>query len=108
MKKHLLIIVLSLHFINAKAQAWIYHPMPESNAVWRIDWHSGTWCVPAGGLYSSYQNTIGGDTTIGSYTYKKIYRSGMEGLCISPYYSYSCAGGIRNDSVKRKFMPLGI
>ncbi len=101
MKRYLLIILLSLHFINAKAQAWIYHPMPDSNAVWRVDWYTGSACPPMS-LFASYQYTIEGDTTIGIYTYKKIYASGINNICNGPLYLNLYEGAMRQDILNKK------
>ncbi len=102
MKKYLLIILLSLYFINAKAQAWIYHPMPDTNAVWRVDWHTSSICPPMS-LFATYQYTIGGDTIIGIHSYKKIYSSGISGICnLGPSYFYGYAGAMRQDIPNKK------
>lgn len=74
--------------------------MPESNAVWRVDWGTLTFCAD---IYSKYQYTISGDTAIGINTYKKIYKSGMENMCgtVGNYF-YNYAGGMRQDTINKK------
>ena len=108
MKKYLLILFLSLCFVNGNAQAWIYHPMPESNAVWRVDDQNAFPCfIP--GLYSSYQYTLVGDTIIGIYTYKKIFISGLTDICFGTPTGFNfLRGALRNDTVNKKvyFRPL--
>jgi hypothetical protein len=104
MKKILLIALLAF-CMNAKAQHYI--PFPDSNAVWRVD--ASTAC-PVNYIVwanSYYQYTMGGDTTIGLYTYKKIYQSGMFGGCLnddstSSTYGYYYQGGLRQDSINKK------
>ncbi len=83
------------------AQTNVYHPFADTNAVWRIDWYSGTtgMCVDMFNFHSSFQYTIGGDTTINSTAYQKIYRSGYT-VC-SPFYG-TYWGGLRQDTVSKK------
>ena len=85
MKVKLLFIIVAFVCLNKiNAQTNIYHPFPNSNAVWRVNsetWGSGLRC-------SFYQYTIGGDTIISSYTYKKIYQSGFS------YCGAICGGGV--------------
>lgn len=57
MKKIILLALLVIHFTTVYSQAYIYHPMPVNNAIWRVD-HNST---PCGGLYSSYQYEMGSD-----------------------------------------------
>lgn len=100
MKKTLLSSLLFIHFLSVYSQAFIYHPMPENNAMWRVD-HNST---PCGSPYvkESFQYTMGADTIVGVYSYKKIYASGMF-LCGSPaYFSNNYIGGLRNDSINKK------
>jgi len=101
MKKLFSISLFSLCSVFANAQAYIYHTMPDSNAVWRVD-HNFTPCGPPY-LNSSYQYTMGVDTTVGIYTYKKIYKSGM-GFCGGSgyYFSNYYVGGMRQDSINKK------
>ena len=117
MKKLLFAIAMlvCLHKINAQASK--YHPFPESNAVWRVN--SQGYTGAAGGVSCSfYQYTLGGDTIMGAYTYKKVYNSGFfyscYGICggIPPggvYYASYCGpygkgfkGGLRQDSINKK------
>lgn len=89
------LFLISFLFIIASAakqsqgQTNIYHPFPDSNAVW-------TWefCVsnpnPACG---SYPNFLNGDTVVNSIAYHKLF-----GYSPSP----TIVGGIRNDTVSKK------
>jgi len=87
-------------------QANIYHPFPDSNAVWRVIRQSGQACPypQQNATYSSYQYTINGDTTIGLYNYKKIYSSGLMGICLytTAQYFYKYAGSLRQDTTSKK------
>lgn len=94
-------VVLFVHVFKCDAQTNVYHPFADTNAVWRIDWYSGTtgMCVDIFNFHSSFQYTLEGDTTINSMVYKKIYRSGYT-VC-SPFYS-TYWGGLRQDTVNKK------
>jgi len=107
-KKLLLIFVIMLTVIVGKGQSSVYHPFPDSNAVWRVD---ASFACPVNYLYwahSYYQYTMGTDTTIGLYTYKKIYQSGLFAYCtnnsdvFSSTYDYYYKGALRQDSVNKK------
>lgn len=108
MKKHLLILtILWLTLTIGHGQTNVYHPFPDSNAVWRVN--SLTGC-PVGYNISApsyYQYTMGGDTTIGAYNYTKIFRTGMFGYCYgddSTYFVYEnlYQGGLRQDTINKK------
>jgi hypothetical protein len=68
-------------------QTNIYHPFPDSNAVWNeITMHSG-------GCYSSYckySNFLQGDTIINTQSYHKIYSNDSNNV--------SYVGGLREDN----------
>ena len=88
----------------------MYYPFPDSNAVWR-EYESGTYASspPVGECYD-YENRYMGDTIIGAFTYKKIWKYGA-------HYGYNCStyinpinyyvGAIRQDTLQRKiyFLP---
>lgn len=102
LKKFLFISIFFLCSICANAQAYIYQPMPDSNAIWRVDWSSSLFCSSLG-TYSKYQYTMSGDTIIGINTYKKIYKSGTGNMCgtVGSYFS-NYAGGMRQDTINKK------
>lgn len=99
------IFIISLFcFLNSYkgiAQTNVYHPFPDTNAVWRMDWYTGTtgMCKDVFYFHSAFQYTMGGDTLINSFTYKKIYRSGYT-VC-SPFYN-TYYGGLRQDTANKK------
>ena len=66
------------------------------------NWHCGP--SGSGGVNQYlYQYTMGGDTVISPYTYKKIYLSGLHTNCIPPGgYFYNYMGGLRQDTVNKK------
>lgn len=82
----------------------MYHPFPDSNAVWREEnycWYNPN---PLLGEYHSYVDSLGGDTLIGAIVYKKILQSGEQRYNSSAmqYYSNVYIGGIRQDTAQRK------
>ena len=89
-------LLLSLFFIGCltqlKAQSWVYHPLPSDSLVWLEsyqDWE---------GIYHYYIKEMVGDTTIGSYTYKKLYQSAWWS---TPFYTppvpLGYIGAVRQD-----------
>lgn len=103
-------IIFSLAFISLALSAWtqtnVYHPFPESNAIWSVYYSDQCW--PFYRYYTEeYQYTLGKDTIIDKYTYKKIYESGFyhDRNCsgdYTPHYFYSYAGGLRQDTINKK------
>jgi hypothetical protein len=83
MKKHLLTLSLFiLTQIFVKGQAYIYHPFPDSNAIWSDDWNE----TP-----QTHQRLgIMGDTIILGTTYKKIYTL-FDTTFTSPFSTYYAA-----------------
>ena len=65
--KKILLIIFSTVSLQVYSQTNIYHPFPDSNAVWNIAW---------GGAFSPfteyYSTMIQGDTAIGGLTYHKL------------------------------------
>jgi hypothetical protein len=58
--------------ITACSQTNVYHPFPVSNAMWIGRHLAGTFEQ----TYNDYNLYIAGDTTIGPYTYHKLYQNG--------------------------------
>ncbi|TAL57197.1 MAG: hypothetical protein EPN86_02240, partial [Nanoarchaeota archaeon] len=82
MKKVLLGLTVSLSLTVAHGQTAVYHPFPDSNAVWR--WYCAglgfNCCCSCSGTcltQTDYQDSIAGDTVIGSYTYKKVWEASV-------------------------------
>ncbi|MBN4051302.1 T9SS type A sorting domain-containing protein [bacterium AH-315-M05] len=118
-----LFLVATIHCLltteNAISQTYV--PFPDSNAVWIIGWCGvGSMCVGEPMLCypsSEYQYTLGADTIIGVYSYKKLYKSGnnisytfdpsTNCYTSSSSYFYGYAGSIRQDIPNKKvyFVP---
>jgi hypothetical protein len=73
-------------------QTNVYHPFPDSNAVWNeINYYvGGGGCVPPN--YCKYTNYLQGDTTLNSQLYHKIYSNDST--------SISYVGGLRENNKK--------
>lgn len=106
MKKSLLILaILILAFKFSNSQTNVYHPFPEANATW-----VGTYWYNVGGsgpcvVDDDYNLYIDGDTTIGIYTYHKLYKQGyISSNCPPPGYAYSRQywSAFRQDNQERK------
>ncbi len=97
----LLIIATATHEIQA--QSGIYHPFPDSNAVW--NWHFYTYyCTPWTPRDEEYSYNIDGDTIIGSMQYHKIVIPFIQvnnTLC-GPYNYVGYKGCIRQSIIDKK------
>lgn len=77
-------------FRLSMSQINVYHPFPESNAIWiGTSWHmpGGAPCT----IDDDYNLFISDDTAIGIYTYHKLYKNGLiRSLCPPPgsYYYF--------------------
>ena len=106
MKRWLILIVGLIFWGGMKGQANVYHPFPDSNAVWIGQFQNST-----GQLYQTDEDYyLNGDTVINSTVYSKLYKNYHEveidnylqviydfGIILGEY-----AGGIRNDTTQRK------
>src|ERR1043165_7822175 len=120
MRKNLLLLFFVVS-ISAKAQTSVYHPFPDSGAVWIMNYQH--WCTNSsiGCLYScnsNYQYRQDGDTLISGNIYTKVFKDSYLQRCScivisppNPWSTPSCIqypfdsyyfGGIRNDSVNKK------
>lgn len=101
--KKILLLVLMLWMFSAKAQTSVYHPFPDSNAVWNISFQPGP-C--AGPWYEEdYSYIFSGDTLIhGTTTYHKIYRPFVfqTNYACPPFNYAGYKGCIRQDTLNRK------
>ncbi len=86
--KYCLLILLFLCSIHGFTQTNVYHPYPQS---WGATWQSehGTSGLPGGPNYSYSATEWGGDTTINSVVYTKVY----DGIGAGHQY----AGGVRQN-----------
>ncbi|HEX7413893.1 MAG TPA: T9SS type A sorting domain-containing protein [Bacteroidia bacterium] len=128
MKKHtLLILTLLFVFKTGYGQTNVYHPFPDSNAVWMSGCNGlsvGGGCACQGMpciFISATQDSLGGDTMIGSYKYYKLWEESTNTLWVdgpptcppgvnnynTTFYNYVYDGAIRQNISLRKvyYMP---
>ena len=91
-RKILLMAMVVMSTVRLMGQASVYHPFPDSGAVWRMQF--GELCVvpppPLVICYSDYQFIEKGDTLINGFTYAKVYREGYWATCaFTPPNNYS-------------------
>ncbi|MBI4929566.1 MAG: T9SS type A sorting domain-containing protein [Bacteroidetes bacterium] len=114
MKKPFLIFFLFVIASAAKqsqAQTNVYHPIPDTNAIWNEETWWIVWSTPPCVVHDNYTLFFNGDTIVGTYTYKKIYASGFIGAppCQPPGYNYynQYKGALRQDSTLKQVFFLG-
>ena len=92
--------------ISAGAQTSVYHPFPDSNAVWNFNYGWIWGCGPPlyNFLYESYSCVMNGDTTISSQQYHKLYIPFVESNCSGAPASHATGymGCVRQDTILRK------
>jgi hypothetical protein len=102
MKKLLLIIIL-LFSLSSKGQTSVYHPFPDSNGIWNMDFYLWAGCWPVSDLYQSYSYVLSGDTIINAVTYHKLNIPFVQTTC-SGFHTAGYQGCIRQDtSIKKVF-----
>lgn len=76
MKKIILLIIFAVGALYGVGVSQNYVPIQESGVTWRVDKVSCVYCTAdfVTCTCSKFQYTLQGDTTVGSYTYKKIHR----------------------------------
>jgi hypothetical protein len=107
MKKLLLLFSLTVALsFSTKAQTSVYHPFPDSDAVWNISWTHYDQGVVTCTETGKWSYIISGDTLINSILYHKIYIpycTWLSGFCV---INLPCgagyAGAIRQDTTQRK------
>jgi hypothetical protein len=106
--KKLLLLIATLSLFSAKSQTFVYHPFPESNAIWNVNMSQGM-CFMGGFLSENYSITFSGDTIIDNQTYQKLtspfVQSNFTGGCTQinfPGYQ----GAIRQDVTNKKVFYL--
>ena len=104
--KKLFFFGVVLAVFSANAQTTVYHPFPDSNAVWNVNFWMGCW----GGVSNdNYSITFSGDTIVGSQSYHKLVtpyvQSNSTGNCGTVATGYK--GAIRHDAINKKvyFIP---
>jgi len=107
--KALLVLLATLTVLMVQSQTSVYHPFPESNAVWNVNMSRGM-CFMGGFLFEDYSLAITGDTTINSQTYHKLTTPFIElyisGGCTQQNFP-GYQGAFRQDIPNRKvfFVP---
>lgn len=105
MKKYLCVILI-FFTLNVKGQTSVYHPFPDSAAVWNI--HFLAYCFFNGDGNDYYSITFSGDTIVNSQTYHKLstpfIQSFSTGICGSGIAGYR--GAIRQDITNKKVFYL--
>src|SRR5690349_5355002 len=78
--KSLISFLLFVIASSASGQTSVYHPFPDSNAMWNVyaQGYSGNMCSIVDPIYTEYffSYFISGDTVINTISYHKIYSSG--------------------------------
>lgn len=99
MKNYLLFILLIFFTINCSSQT--YTPFPENTGYWNVSKANCGLCFNWQCVCSYENYSLIGDTTIGIYSYKKVYLTSQNDSLniITPYEYY---GGIRNDTANKK------
>jgi hypothetical protein len=105
MKKLLLFLVIFVStFSQVKSQTSVYHPFPDSNAVWNFNYT--LYCFTDGGsTYENYSILMSGDTVINSQTYHKLNTPYVEAVVSSTCgtnTSTGYKGAIRQDIANKK------
>lgn len=107
MKKYLVILtILLLTFKFGKSQTNVYHPFPDSNAVWiGYSWHNEGGSGPCI-VTDDYNLYISGDTTIGIYSYHKLCQNGFVSAFPCPgagsYYNGQCGWKLFRQDITNK------
>ncbi|MBA3971394.1 MAG: hypothetical protein H0X46_04505, partial [Bacteroidetes bacterium] len=102
MKKLLLLLFTFLAFF-AKGQTFVYHPFPDSVAVWNFYVYLP--CPEIVSLQENYSIAITGDTIIGGLLYQKLFtphiiKSYDTTICGGEYPGYK--GATRQDTTNKK------
>ncbi len=100
--KKLLLLIATLTALSTKAQTSVYHPFPDSNAVWNIHFTGSCMIGTDEEFYSIF---LSGDTLINSETYHKFFtpfvQSFLSGSCtVTNLTGYK--GAIRQDTLAKK------
>jgi len=101
--KNIIFIFTLLFCLESMSQTSMYHPFPDSNAIWvGNSWYLyGSSCM----VYDDYNLFISGDSTVGNFTYHKLYKNGfLSSDCPPPgnYYFSEFAGLFRQDLPNKK------
>ena len=100
--KKLLIIFSALLTLSASGQTSVYHPYPDSNAVWNF--HFQLYCFFNGTGDEYYSMTFSGDTLINSQAYHKLTTPYVQSFSTLTCGGVSTGykGAIRQDTTVKK------
>lgn len=108
MKKLILITLITLISVQNYGQS--YHPLPDSNAKWCIEYNNHVIPPPIWWYTNYWETYYSGDTTIMNQDYKKIEKTEYDIFCLNtvingPEY----IGAIRDDTIHKKvfYVPKG-
>ena len=101
--KKLLLLIATLFTLTAKAQTSVYHPFPDSNAMWNINFYVWSGVCE---WEQRYSYVFSGDTLINSTSYHKLWTPAVETVfnfstCL-PFNNPGYKGCIRQDTSLRK------
>ncbi len=98
MKKNIALYFLILSSFVVQGSSGNYHPLPDSNATWKLDFYADPAQCPPFGYCYSINVTIVKDTIIGAYTYH-----------LTDYPTPFSYPAYREDTVSKKvFFPLEV
>lgn len=104
--KKILLLLFTITSLSAKAQTNVYHPFPDSAAMWNINNSYMCWLSPYNMVYQDYSIIMPGDTIIGSETYHKLVIPVLQTIHSScapgTTYLNIYKGAIREDTAARK------
>ena len=98
------ILFIFLSAVSLKAQTNVYHPFPDSNAVWSGNSYTGDFSCYQTDSYDLYISSE--DTTIGLNNYKKLRQAGYFYVSCSPPnsggYNNGVIGYLRQDTALKQ------
>jgi hypothetical protein len=104
--KNLFFIIATFVTISGNAQTAVYHPFPDSNAIWNIQDYYQCWLSPYNYVGQFYSITFANDTTIGTQSYHKLtipFFQTVASSCVSGSINLNVyKGSIRQDTTNKK------
>jgi len=107
MKKHYIFLILILFSSHIYCQ--LYHPLPDSNAKWCIEYNNHVIPPPIWGYTDYWETSYAGDTIILGKEYKKIEKTTYNIYCLNNHSIPLYIGALRDDSINKKvfYIPQG-
>ncbi len=101
MKKLILISLVTIISVHNYGQS--YHPLPDSNAKWCIEYNNHVIPPPIWWYTNYWETYYSGDTTILNQEYKKIEKTVYDIFCLNTIISGpDYIGAIRDDIIQKK------